>query len=111
MTLLALLAAASVQTMPVAAEPQTEADIVVIGRRLAEMSVIVGRDARGRFTCSVSASSGSGRLDAELCRSASRCVREGAVDNAAVATCIDRRKPDLLADLRRRLAERRGHAS
>lgn len=108
MSLLLLLAASVVQP---AAEPQTEADIVVIGRRLAGVSANVGRDARGRFTCSLSASSGSGRLDAELCRTASRCVREGANNNAAVAACIDRRKPALLADLRRRLAERRGHAS
>ena len=108
MSLLLLLAASVVQPV---SEPRTEADIVVIGRRLAGLSVNVGRDARGRFTCGLSASSGSGRLDAELCRTASRCVREGATDNAGVAACIDRRKPDLLADLRRRLAERRGHAS
>jgi sirohydrochlorin ferrochelatase len=107
-SLLLLLAASVAQP---AAEPQTEAEILVVGRRLAGLSVIVGRDARGRFTCSLTASSGSRRLDAELCRTAARCVREGAGSNAAVAVCIDRRKPALLAGLRRRLADRRGHAS
>lgn len=108
MSLLLLLAASVVQP---AAEPQTEADIVVIGRRLAGLTVNVGRDARGRFTCGLNASSGSVRLDAALCRTASRCVREGASNHGAVAACIDRRKPALLTDLRRQLAERRGHAS
>ncbi len=94
MIALALLAA--VQTTP-AAPP--EADIVVVARRLQALSVIVGRNAQGRFTCSLSDSSGSPTLDVQLCLAASKCVEKGKA-GAAVSRCIDKRKPGLLADLR-----------
>uniref|UniRef100_UPI0035CB4703 hypothetical protein n=1 Tax=uncultured Sphingomonas sp. TaxID=158754 RepID=UPI0035CB4703 len=87
-----------------AAPPAEEPDIVVIGRRLAALSVAVGRDARGRFTCGLSASSGNARLDEQLCRTAAQCVKTGAINHAAVSACIDGRKPALLEDVRRTLA-------
>ena len=95
MILTVLLAAAQV------AAPTVEDEIVVLAKRLATTSAIVGRDHRGRSTCSVTASTGSVRLDSALCRTAATCVKAGAVDQAAVSACIDRRKPALLADIRR----------
>lgn len=86
------------------APPAAEPNIVVIGRRLAAVSVTVGRDLRGRFTCGLSASSGNARLDEQLCRTASKCVKGGANDRAAVSACIDGRKPSLLENVRRTLA-------
>lgn len=82
--------------------PQSGDDeIVVIGRRFEQASVNVGKDARGRFTCSLTASSGNARLDERLCRAASKCVIKGATDQAGVKDCIDRKKPELLAHFRR----------
>ena len=81
-----------------------EADILVIGRRLDQLSVVVGKDARGKFTCSLSETSGNAGLDRNLCKSAAKCVKDGARDQAGVSACIDRRKPALLADVRRTLA-------
>jgi hypothetical protein len=82
-----------------------ESDIVVIGQRLQSIAAIVGKDAHGRFTCSLSASSGNVRLDANLCKTASQCVAKGAATPEAVSACIDARKPALLDQLRRELGE------
>lgn len=84
-----------------AAAPADETDIVVIARRLSAVSAQVGKDAQGRFSCSLSASTGRRDLDAKLCRAASDCVRKGAQGQAAVAACLDRTKPKLLEALRR----------
>ncbi|MEG3178313.1 hypothetical protein U1872_18880 [Sphingomonas sp. RB3P16] len=86
------------------APPAAEPDIVVIGRRLAALSVTVGHDPRGRFTCGLSASSGNARLDEQVCRTAANCVKSGANDQGAVSAWIDGRKPALLEDVRRTLA-------
>lgn len=94
--------AAAIQAVPSPAEEE----IVVIGQRLARLSAFVRQDG-GRLSCSLSESSGNARLDARLCRTAARCVRDGARENDAVRACIDRRRPALLADLRRFLAEGR----
>lgn len=82
-----------------------EDEIVVIARRFEQVAVHVGKDEAGRFTCGLSASSGSPRLDERLCKAASRCVIKGAADSDAVKICIDRKKPSLLAQSR---AEYRG---
>ena len=87
--------------LAISTAPPVEDEIVVIGRRFAQMSVIVGKDARGRFKCDLTASSGNPRLDERLCRTASKCVIKGASDNATVKACIDRKKPGLFAAFRR----------
>lgn len=88
-----------------AAPAVTEDEITVIGRRLAAISVMVGRDAKGRYTCDLSASTGNARLDARLCKTASTCVRKGATSQDAVRTCIDARKPVLLEQVRKELGQ------
>ena len=94
---LALLAATQTVS-PAAAE---EEEIVVIGRRFEQAAVVVGKDAKGSFTCSLTATSGNAKLDERLCRTAAKCVIKGASDNAAVKTCIDRKKPGLFAQFRK----------
>jgi hypothetical protein len=103
--MMALLLLAATQVAP----PLTEAeqDIVVIARRLSGASAIVGRDARGRFTCSLNASTGNATLDNRLCKTAANCVKSVGADQAKVSACIDRRKPQLLADVRQAMAESR----
>lgn len=91
----------------VAPAPANESDIVVIAKRLQSVSVNVGRDPRGRFSCGLSQSTGSAKLDEQLCKAATACVRKGAVESAAVSACIDARKPALLDDLRRSLGRGR----
>lgn len=84
--------------------PGEEADIVVIGKRLEGVSVIVGRDARGKFTCGLNQSTGHSGLDASLCRTAAACVRTRAKN---VQACVNTRKPELLADVRQSMGARR----
>lgn len=98
--MIGLVLALALQATPVGIQ---EPDIEVIGRRLASVSVIVGRDPRGHFTCGLSQSSGNAHLDEQLCRVAAKCVKSGATDHGAVSACIDRRKPALLEDVRRAL--------
>lgn len=81
--------------------PSAEDEIVVLGRRLAALQVIVGRDARGKFTCGLSQSSGNVELDSALCKVAATCVRKGANDQGGVTACIEARKPALLDAVRR----------
>jgi hypothetical protein len=88
------------QTEPAQTAPEEEANIVVVGQRLAALRVLIGKDSRGRFTCGLSASSGRAKLDASLCRTAAQCVRAGASDRAQITNCIDSRKPLLLAEVR-----------
>ena len=96
-----ILFALMLQALPIL---QEETDIVVIGRRLDGVSVIVGRDARGKFTCGLNQTTGSGRLDSALCRTAAACVR---TKTKNVQSCVNAKKPELLADVRQSLGQRR----
>lgn len=89
--------------LPQEAQEPEETDIIVIGRRLSAMQVVIGRNERGKSTCGLTASSGSKRLDESLCRTAAKCERKGARDNAEVQACVEARKPELLAAVRRAL--------
>ena len=85
----------------------TDEEIVVIAQKLNGLAVYVGRDAKGRYHCDLSESSGNARLDAQLCKTSAACVKKGATEQAAIKACIDKRKSTLLADFRREWAERR----
>lgn len=91
--------------MALAAPPvdAVEDEIVVIGQRMAALSVNVGRDPEGRYHCSLSDTTGNARLDDRLCRTATKCVRKGAASDESVKACIDKQKPKLIAQLRREL--------
>ncbi|MBY4635910.1 hypothetical protein K5P26_01995 [Sphingopyxis sp. XHP0097] len=93
---LALLAMAQV-TEPV----PTEEEIVVIARRLDEISASVGRDDKGRYHCSLSGSTGLARLDDRLCRAVTRCVQKGASDDQTINQCVAASKPKLIAQIRK----------
>lgn len=101
--LLALSAASTEPLMTV------EQEIVVIGKRLDSISVMVGRTPEGKLTCSVDRTSGSLRLDKRLCKTAAKCVRKNR-DNpsdSAIKSCIDKKKPKLLAKLRQEMRSER----
>ena len=85
----------------------TDEEIVVIAQKLNGLAVYVGRDAKGRYHCDLSESSGNARLDAQLCKTSATCVKKGATEQAAIKACIDKRKSTLLADFRRQWAEHR----
>ena len=93
-TLLALLLVAA----PTAASGD---DIVVIAQRFQGITAGVERDAAGKYHCALSDTSGSSKLDGQLCKAATKCVRKGAADSAAVKTCIDGAKPRLIAEFKR----------
>jgi sirohydrochlorin ferrochelatase len=84
-----------------------EAEIVVIGQRLERISVSIGRDAKGRYTCGLSESSGNARIDAQLCKTSANCVRKGASTGDAVAACLTKRKAGLFDAFKREMAKRR----
>ena len=79
--------------------PAVEEEIVVIGKRLEGISVTVGRDPKGKYTCSTDRSSGNINLDKRLCKTTVRCIRDGA-QGEAVKSCVDAKKPRLLRKLR-----------
>jgi hypothetical protein len=81
--------------------PADELNIEVVGRKLAAISAVVSRNADGKLGCALSDTSGYAKLDEQLCRTATTCVRKGARETAAVKACIDKRKPALLADFKR----------
>ncbi|HZF46695.1 MAG TPA: hypothetical protein VEZ26_10180 [Sphingomonadaceae bacterium] len=78
-----------------------ENDIVVIAQRFSGLSASVERDGAGRYHCSLNGTSGSLKLDGQLCKAATKCVRKGAADSAGVKICIEAAKPKLLADFKR----------
>jgi hypothetical protein len=81
--------------------PADELNIEVVGRKLAAISATVSQGAGGKLGCALSDTSGYAKLDEQLCRTATQCVRKGAREQAAVKACIDKRKPELLADFKR----------
>lgn len=104
----ALLLALSAPT-PVTMQATVDEEIVVIGKRLQGISVLVGRTPEGKLTCSVDRTSGSTRLDKRLCKTAAKCVRDNS-DNpsdARIKACIDKKKPKLLAQLRKEMRSER----
>ncbi len=102
--LLALLLAA--QALPVEPVP-TDEEIVVIGQRLDRIAVTVGRDPKGRYTCSLSDTSGNARLDAKLCKVSTKCVQKGARSGDQVKACVQKSKASLFSDFRREMAKRK----
>ncbi len=94
-----LLAAAAPAALP-------DDEIVVLARRLETISAQVVRDQQGRYHCALNELSGDQKLDGQLCKTATKCVRKGKIDNDAIGACVDRAKPKLLADFK--LARRAG---
>lgn len=102
-----ILAFALLTTLQAHEPVPTDDEIVVIAQKLNGLAVYVGRDAKGRYHCDLSESSGNARLDAQLCKTSATCVKKGASNQAEVKACIDKRKSTLLADFRREWTERR----
>lgn len=102
--MIALAVLALLQAAPVAAEEE----ITVMGRRMAALAVILGRDARGKLACNLSESSGEGGVDAQLCKTAARCFQQGSVAAEAMRDCIELRKPAILEDFAARVRARQG---
>lgn len=99
---LPLILMMAAQGAPIAAElVPTDAEIVVIARRLNEISASVGRDPKGRYHCSLSGSTGLTRLDDRLCRAVTKCVKKGASDDGAIQQCVAASKPKLIEQIRR----------
>lgn len=103
-----LATALLLQSAPAATEPvPTTDEIVVIARRFDALSVGIGRDAKGRYFCNLSDTSGSRALDARLCKATAQCVRKGATGDGAVKACIAKQKRSVLADFRKAWARSR----
>ena len=92
--IVALLLAAAV-----AAPAPAEDEIVIIARKVDSVAITLGRDGEGHTTCGISKSSGDLAIDEKLCLIAAKCVKPGPVDEAAVHSCVEARKPKLVAAL------------
>lgn len=86
----------SLQAAP--ADPVPE--IVVLGN-LRSIEVSVGQDQQGSWHCSLNRSTGRARLDDRLCRAVTQCVREGASDDAAIASCVREERSRLIRRIER----------
>lgn len=83
-----------------AAQIAPEADIVVVAQRLDALEVHVGKDVAGRYSCGLSQSSGSLKLDKRLCKASAACARKHGAQPEQVKACVTETKPRLLAQLR-----------
>lgn len=84
-------------------------DITVIAQKLRQISVAVTRDAQGKYQCGLSGSTGLPKLDGELCKATTSCVRKGKDSEKDVRACVDKARPTLMARIRDYLvAERAG---
>lgn len=81
--------------------PITEEEIVVIARRLNEITARVSRDPKGRHYCSLSATTGRLSLDKALCKAVTQCVKKGNTQEVAIRQCVDAEKPKLIANIRK----------
>ncbi len=75
-------------------------EITVIASRLRQISVAVRRDAQGAYQCDLSQSTGLLKLDGELCKATTACVRKGKGKQDDVKACVEKAKPSLLARIR-----------
>lgn len=94
--IVALLLAAAVAAP---ASVVSEDEIVIIARKVDSVAITLGRDGEGHTTCGISKSSGDLAIDEKLCLIAAKCVKPGPIDEAAVHSCVEARKPKLVAAL------------
>lgn len=73
----------------------------MMAERLHSIEASVGQDHAGVWQCSLSASSGSARLDELLCQAATTCARDHGNDREQLGWCMDRARSAVLADVRR----------
>lgn len=98
---MSLIAALLLAQGAVAVAPATEAqEFEVIARRLQTIGVAVTRDDKGKYHCDLSQSTGLSKLDEQVCKAVTKCVRKGAVTQQAVGQCIDKARPTLIARIR-----------
>jgi hypothetical protein len=84
-------------------------EITLVAQRLRQISANVSRDAQGEYQCGLSQSTGLLKLDAELCKATTGCVRKGKDKPEDVRACVEKAKPSLIARIRDYLvAERAG---
>lgn len=94
------------QTVPLAVPGEDYPEIVVVAERLKGVSVMVGKNAEGKWQCGLDRSSGVPRLDEQLCKTVTKCVRKGADSDANVEACVVRKKASLLDRFIREMAGR-----
>ncbi len=101
MNLAVALALAAVTAEPSAPALDAEQEILVIAQRLPGISVWLSRNPQGKFVCGMNASSGSARMDEQLCKAAALCLKRGAQAPEQVGACINARKPQLMAEFKK----------
>ena len=108
--MIALLALASATTL--AAPPVLdESTMILLRQRLERANALISRDADGQLVCRPSATTDERRLDGMLCDTGLRCAArvkaargkasQGKASRGAINACVDKRKPEMLAAMRR----------
>lgn len=93
-----LLVAATTLASPPELDDST---MTLLRLRLETAHAEVVREANGKLSCSVNAPTGERRLDEKLCETATRCAARGETSAAAINACVDKRKPQMLSEMRR----------
>lgn len=78
-------------------KPQESDDVIVISRKLNSIAISVTRDAKGRDHCALSETTGMKDIDALLCKTTIKCVRQGAQDQDRLKACVGAQRA-MLAD-------------
>ncbi|WP_404710854.1 hypothetical protein [Sphingomonas sp. MMS24-J13] len=73
-------------------------EITVMAHRLESTSVWLSRGADGKLACGMNQSSGDTKIDAKLCTTAARCLKDGATAGDDMKSCIDKTKPGILRE-------------
>lgn len=82
-----MIGAALLLTLQAAQAAEPVPEIVVLGN-LRSVQVSVRQDPEGKWHCSMNKSTGRLSLDKSFCKAVTKCVREGADNQAKVESCI-----------------------
>ncbi len=85
-------------------------EITVIAQKLRQIQVGVSRDAQGKYQCGVSETTGLVKLDAELCRATTNCLRKGKESQEDLRACVEKAKPSMMTRIHDYLREERAGA-
>ncbi len=95
---------AALMMLQSAAPAGDEDTILVLAKRLEQIEVSIAQDDKGRWSCSLSQSSGHKRVDDRLCRTATACFRANGDNREEMIACMSNSRGNILEEFRRRHA-------
>lgn len=93
--------------LPTPADATLDEEIVVLARRLDEVSFEVGQDPKGRWHCSMDRTTGNPKLDSRMCKEVTDCVRKRGTEETQIRACVSGTKEKVLARFKKAMAKRK----